>query len=72
MNINQNDVSKIYKAYILDKIPKSRKNCPSTNKIIKAFKSKYSEKEKTKIVDHITNCCFCIHEFDFILQYLRY
>jgi len=72
MKINNEDLQRLYRAYVEEKIPLSRKNCPTTKDIIVFFKAKSSEKHKTKIVDHITQCSWCIQEFEFILKTLRY
>ena len=71
MKINIKELQSIYSAYVLEKIPISRKNCPPLKKIIHFFKRRTSEKQKTKLLDHITNCCFCAREFQLILNILR-
>jgi hypothetical protein len=71
MKIKHNDLQKLYKAYITDRIPKSQKNCPPPKEIINFFRLKLSENKKSKLIDHITNCCYCSQEFEFILQTLR-
>lgn len=71
MKIKHNDIQKLYKAYIMDRIPQSRKNCPPPKEIINFFRSKLNENRKSKLIDHITNCCYCAQEFEFILQTLR-
>ena len=71
MKINNKDLKNLYKAYIMENIPLSQKNCPPTKEIINLFRSKLSEKQKSKIIDHITSCYFCSQEFEFILQTLR-
>jgi hypothetical protein len=71
MKIKHNDLQKLYKAYIMDRIPQSQKNCPPPKEIIKFFRLKLSENRKSKLIDHITNCYYCAQEFEFILQTLR-
>ncbi|MFW6173478.1 MAG: hypothetical protein ACOC5T_07030 [Elusimicrobiota bacterium] len=71
MKINNKDLKKLYRAHIMESIPIYRKNCPPSNKIIDLFRSKLSEKQKSKIIDHISCCCFCSKEFEFILETLR-
>ena len=71
MKINNKDLKNLYKAYIIENAPLSRQNCPPTKEIISLFRSKLSEKQKSKIIDHIANCYFCSQEFEFILQTLR-
>ena len=71
MKIKHKELQKLYKAYITENTPESRKNCPHPKEIINFFKSKTSEKQKTKIIDHIANCYSCAQEFEFILQIRR-
>jgi hypothetical protein len=71
MKIKHNDLQKLYKAYVMDRIPQSRKDCPPPKEIINFFRSKLSEHRKIKLIDHITNCCYCTQEFEFILQTIR-
>jgi len=71
LKINLKELQTIYNASISDKIPISRKNCPPLRKIISFFKKRTSEKQKTKLIDHVTNCYFCAREFQLILNILR-
>ncbi len=52
----------------MENILPSRKNCPPSKEIISFFKSKTSEKHKSRLIDHITKCSSCSQEFEFILQ----
>lgn len=71
MKITDKDLQKLYKAHIVEKIPISRKNCPSQKKFINFFRTKLSEKQRIGLIDHITNCCYCAQEFEFTTQILR-
>jgi len=71
MKINHNALTRIYKDFVIEKIPLSRKNCPPQKNLINFFRSKLSEKQKLKIIDHITHCGYCFQEFEFILKTLR-
>lgn len=71
MKIKHKDLQKLYRSYIVENTPLSRKNCPSIKEITFFFKPKTSEKKKTKIIDHVTNCYYCAQEFEFILHTLR-
>ena len=72
MKINLKDLQSIYKAYISENTPISRKNCPSFKKLISSFTSTTSKKHKINIVNHVTNCYFCFQEFQFIFYILRF
>ena len=71
MKINNKDLKKLYKAYLMENAPPTRKNCLSTKDIIDLLRAKLSEKQKSKIIGHVTSCYFCSQEFEFILQTLR-
>lgn len=72
MKISINDFQLAYIASLSNKIPNSRKNCPSLKKLKASFSPKTSEKQKTNIIDHVTNCYFCVQEFQLIFYILRY
>lgn len=72
MKLNNSDLRQIYLSNIKESIPKTRNECPSPKQLLRLFRGKKSEKEKTKIIDHITICYHCAHEFEFILKALRY
>jgi len=71
MKISSKDLMRIYRDFIMEKTPLSRKNCPSQKDLIKFCRSKLSEKQKSKIIDHITHCSYCVQEFERILQILK-
>jgi len=71
MKIKNKDLIKLYKADIMENIPHSRKSCPPSKEIISFFKSKTSEKQRSRIIDHITKCSSCAQEFEFMLQTRR-
>jgi len=72
MKLNNRNLRELYQADIEDKIPLTRKFCPSPRGMLLLFRSKKSEEKKTKIVDHITKCYYCSKEFEFITEALRY
>jgi len=71
MKINNEDLRKLYKAHIMENIPHSRKSCPPSKEIMSFFRPKASEKQRSKIIDHITKCSSCAQEFEFMLQIQR-
>lgn len=71
MKMNQEDLKRIYKNSVIEKVPKSRKNCLTPEEIVNFFISKVSYKQKTKIIDHISHCSYCYQEFEFTIQTLR-
>ena len=72
MKLNNSDLRQIYLSNIKESIPERRNACPSPKQLLQLFRGKKSEKEKTKIIDHITCCYRCAHEFEFIIKALRY
>jgi len=71
MKIKNEDLIKLYKAHIMENVPNSRKSCPSSKEIINFFRSKASEKQRSRIINHITKCSYCAQEFEFMLQTQR-
>ena len=71
MKINEKDLINRYKAYIKSKSPHSRKKCPSREDLAKAFDAKASEKQKTKIINHISECHDCAEEFGILRQIFK-
>lgn len=72
MKMSLKDLQELYKASISKRAPSLRQDCPSRGEIIRLFRSKVSEKQKTKIIDHIIDCPFCFEEFEFLLETQRY
>jgi hypothetical protein len=71
MKINDKDLNDRYKAYIKSKSPHSRKKCPSREDLSKAFDTKTSEKHKTNIINHISECHDCGEEFGILRQIFK-
>lgn len=71
MKINNDDLKKLYKLYIIETTPPSRKKCPPIIEIINLFRSKLSERQEILIIDHVSSCYYCLQEFEFILKTLR-
>ena len=72
MKLNDNDLRQIFLANIEENTPAMRKECPSPKQLLRLFRTKKSEKEKTLIIDHIMGCSHCTLEFEFILKALRF
>jgi hypothetical protein len=72
MRLNTNDIRQIFISNIRDNIPTSRRKCPSPNEMLRFFRSKKLDKKKTRIIDHVTKCNDCAHEFEFVLKALRF
>ncbi len=71
MRINDENLKDIYKSYVLTRTPLSRQACPSSEEIANLFIEAGLKAEKERIIDHITNCSFCVQEFDAFLQISR-
>ncbi len=71
MKINTDDLIEIYRSYIQEQVPQSRKKCPSLEAIINLFTTPGSTHKKGKIVDHLTSCRYCAQEFGFSLEIFR-
>jgi hypothetical protein len=71
MKINTDDLIKIYRSYIQEQIPQSRNKCPSLETIMNFFMTSGSNRKKGRIVDHLTSCGYCAHEFGLFLEIYR-
>lgn len=71
MKINNDDLRQLFKSYIRDKIPKSEETCPSPEIISSLFFQASAEKQKTEIIDHISQCSRCLEVFEFCLEMRR-
>lgn len=72
MKLNNSSLRQLYLSNLNENILSSRTECPSPKELLRLFRAKKSEKKKSRILDHITNCYHCAQEFKFILQVLRY
>ena len=71
MKINSDELKTHYQAYVDSRKPNSRDGCPSGKKLLGLLRSRLSEKEGTRIVDHISACSYCAREFKFMAEILR-
>jgi len=71
MKIDIDGLKAAYQDYVRQKTPCSQKDCPSAKKIARLLRSGSSDKEATKIIDHISRCSSCFSEFQFLLEVLR-
>jgi hypothetical protein len=72
MNLNDEDLRRLYRSYIALKDPDNRLGCPSLEKLVLFFESSSRIRKKMKIIDHVTNCSSCAREFEFLLELQRY
>jgi len=72
MKIKHKDLQNIYKTYLLEKTPSSRKNCPSPEDILDFLRKKLSKNKTTKLLNHITNCYYCAQELEYAKNILKY
>lgn len=72
MKLNNFDLRQIFLANIEDNTPSTRKICPPPKKLLQLFREKKSDKQKTRIIDHIAGCYHCAQEFKFILKAIRF
>jgi len=60
MKINNDILRSFYKKYISTNISKGI--CPSTEKMLTFYENKISNRERKKIIDHISKCEYCAKE----------
>jgi hypothetical protein len=71
MKIDIDGLKAMYPDYVRQKKPISLKDCPSPKKMVRLLRSGSSDKEATKIIDHISRCSLCFSEFEFLLEVFR-
>ena len=72
MKTENDDLKKIYQAYVSSKVPGNRNKCPSPMALFNSFSSSTSLRNKKNVIRHITGCSFCREEFDLLLELQRY
>ena len=72
MKLNHSELRQIFLLNIKENTPKTRVECPSPKQMLRLFRGKISDKKKAEIIDHITSCSHCVHEFEFIIKALRF
>jgi hypothetical protein len=71
MKISDDDLKRLFRSYVADKIPNSVESCPSAEIILSLFFQASAKEEKTEIIDHISQCSRCLEVFDFCLEMSR-
>jgi hypothetical protein len=69
--LNEDDLKELFQASILDKVPSTGKNCPSLQEIRNIFIAGVSNRQKIRLLDHLTGCSHCYQTFVFLLQIYR-
>lgn len=72
MNLNDEELRRLYRSFVALKDPDNRGGCPSLEKLVSFFESSGRTRKKMKIIDHVTNCSSCAREFEFLLELQRY
>jgi hypothetical protein len=72
MKIQDDALKKLYQGYIASKVPLDRKECPTPKALFACFKPSTLKRKKRKVLAHITECSFCMEEFELLLQLQRY
>jgi len=71
MKITDKELGILYRSYVNDRSPASRRKCPNPKDLISIFSPRAREKRKTHIIDHITRCSACASEFRLFLEMER-
>jgi hypothetical protein len=72
MKIEEDNLKKIYQAYVASKMPDNPKKCPSPKALLKTIKCSGSSKNKRELIDHISKCSCCKDEFCILLKLHNY
>jgi hypothetical protein len=68
MKLNNDNLNKLYQAYVSSKTPDNRNKCPSPMDLFTSFSSTTTLQNKKNIIDHITACSYCREEFELLLE----
>ncbi|MFC2165225.1 hypothetical protein ACFLT2_09545 [Acidobacteriota bacterium] len=71
MKIDNEEIEKLYKAYIAEKTPQKRDDCPSPESIFSLFQPNTAEDIRNETLTHVLECSHCIKDFQFILSTQR-
>jgi hypothetical protein len=66
MNINHDDLSRLYRAYLKTRPPKTGELCPGPRNIWLFFDPKTRKRQKTRILRHVGKCACCAEDFQII------
>ena len=72
MKIHLDELRAQYAANIMDRTSLNRTHCPSSLEINECLRGTTSKKAKNHLAEHFTNCCFCLEEFQFVLEIQRH
>jgi hypothetical protein len=72
MTLNDEDLRRLYRAYINNRVAGGGKSCPSLEDLSIFFEPHARTGKKLKIVDHITNCSSCAKEFEFFISLQKF
>lgn len=68
MNIEHDKLRRLFQGYTGGKRPRHRDHCPSPADLADSFETSASVRRKRKIIDHISECPFCLSEFKVLLE----
>lgn len=68
MKIKFDRLSQIYLSYIIKATPLTRENCPPVEILSESLLGKISKKNQKLLIEHISQCGYCLAEFQFILE----
>jgi hypothetical protein len=71
MKTNDEELKRAYRSHVLSRVAPGRDACPSSEDIWRLFGKTGSNKRKTRLLDHVTNCSACFREFEAFLEIFR-
>jgi len=71
MKISHKELSQIYQAHISGKIPPSTDLCLSLDVLNEFFDAQVLRERKSEMIEHITNCAYCVQKFSLLLEMHR-
>jgi hypothetical protein len=71
MKIDSDGLKALYKDYVRSRTPATREGCPGPEQLLRMLRGEGQEAEKTRVVDHVSQCGECARELDFLLEAVR-
>ena len=71
MKINRKSIKDLYAAHVVNRTRPLRDFCPQPEEIVDSLRGRLPQKEKEKLVEHLSRCSLCLEEFRFFLETKR-
>lgn len=71
MKINHRKLQEEMANLLAEKLPSSRKNCPSPGTLVNFYRGKLNKKSAAKVAEHLCSCLYCAGEGEAIREIIK-